>query len=74
MLTQPLAQPPRRFVEHIERYNHVFDKFAEEGIAVFAYDGRGASECVVLAWMNLLREWAKLVIGRKEVAERKAGQ
>ncbi|KAL8287140.1 hypothetical protein RQP46_003592 [Phenoliferia psychrophenolica] len=29
------------FVEHIERYNHVFDKFAEEGIAVFAYDQRG---------------------------------
>ncbi|KAK4706149.1 acylglycerol lipase, partial [Phenoliferia sp. Uapishka_3] len=29
------------FAEHIDRYNHVFDKFAEEGIAVFSFDGRG---------------------------------
>lgn len=30
-----------RFVEHIERYDHVFPKFTEQGIAVFAFDQRG---------------------------------
>jgi len=29
------------FIEHIRRYDHVFPKFAEQGIAVFAYDQRG---------------------------------
>lgn len=29
------------FVEHIERYNHAFEKFASEGLAVFAFDQRG---------------------------------
>ncbi|GAA6064367.1 hypothetical protein JCM10212_004100 [Sporobolomyces blumeae] len=29
------------FVEHIQRYDHVFPKYAEAGIAVFAYDQRG---------------------------------
>lgn len=32
---------PLRFIEHIVRYDHVFNKFAEEGIAVFAFDQRG---------------------------------
>ncbi|GAA5930885.1 hypothetical protein JCM10213_003935 [Rhodosporidiobolus nylandii] len=29
------------FVEHIQRYEHCFPRFAEKGIAVFAYDQRG---------------------------------
>ncbi|TNY20527.1 Alpha/Beta hydrolase protein [Rhodotorula diobovata] len=29
------------FIERIERYDHVFPKYAEQGIAVFAYDQRG---------------------------------
>ncbi|BGP41667.1 hypothetical protein JCM10449v2_005658 [Rhodotorula kratochvilovae] len=29
------------FIEHIERYDHVFPRYAESGIAVFAYDQRG---------------------------------
>ncbi|KAI5480651.1 hypothetical protein MNV49_007578 [Pseudohyphozyma bogoriensis] len=29
------------FIEHIERYDHVFPKFAEQGIQVFAFDQRG---------------------------------
>lgn len=32
-----------RFIERIERYDHVFPKYAEQGIAVFAYDQRGES-------------------------------
>lgn len=34
----------RRFVEHIERYNHVFEAYAAQGISVFAYDQRGFGE------------------------------
>lgn len=29
------------FVEHIERYNHVFNEFAKQGLDVFAWDQRG---------------------------------
>ncbi|GAA5822343.1 hypothetical protein JCM11251_006308 [Rhodosporidiobolus azoricus] len=29
------------FIEHIERYDHAFPRFAEKGICVFAYDQRG---------------------------------
>jgi len=29
------------FVEHVDRYDHVFEKFAEEGIFVFGFDQRG---------------------------------
>ncbi|GAA6038080.1 hypothetical protein JCM8097_007536 [Rhodosporidiobolus ruineniae] len=29
------------FVEHIERYDHAFPRFADQGISVFAYDQRG---------------------------------
>ncbi|GAA5838929.1 hypothetical protein JCM9279_003903 [Rhodotorula babjevae] len=29
------------FIERVERYDHVFPKYAEQGIAVFAYDQRG---------------------------------
>ncbi|GAA5978380.1 hypothetical protein JCM11641_004672 [Rhodosporidiobolus odoratus] len=29
------------FVEHIQRYDHCFPRFADKGIAVFAYDQRG---------------------------------
>ncbi|GAA6016391.1 hypothetical protein JCM10207_003847 [Rhodosporidiobolus poonsookiae] len=29
------------FIEHIERYDHAFPRFAQAGIAVFAYDQRG---------------------------------
>ncbi|GAA6054653.1 hypothetical protein JCM3770_002924 [Rhodotorula araucariae] len=42
------AGPPRAallfvhgFIEHIERYDHVFPVYAQHGIAVFAYDQRG---------------------------------
>ncbi|CDR44683.1 RHTO0S09e07646g1_1 [Rhodotorula toruloides] len=29
------------FIEHVERYNHVFASFADKGIATFAFDQRG---------------------------------
>lgn len=32
------------FVEHVVRYDHVFASFADQGIAVFAYDQRGEFE------------------------------
>ena len=29
------------FIERVERYDHVFPKYAEQGIAVFGFDQRG---------------------------------
>ncbi|KAG8699909.1 hypothetical protein FRC08_005043 [Ceratobasidium sp. 394] len=29
------------FIEHVGRYEHVFPRYAEKGIVVFTYDGRG---------------------------------
>ncbi|GAA5898231.1 hypothetical protein JCM6882_000108 [Rhodosporidiobolus microsporus] len=29
------------FIEHVERYDHAFPRFADKGISVFAYDQRG---------------------------------
>ncbi|GAA5856122.1 hypothetical protein JCM8547_002990 [Rhodosporidiobolus lusitaniae] len=46
--TPPAGTPVRAqllfvhgFVEHIERYDHAFPRFADKGICVFAYDQRG---------------------------------
>ncbi|SGY25833.1 BQ5605_C018g08672 [Microbotryum silenes-dioicae] len=36
-----------RFVEHLRRYDHVFDRFAQQGLAVFAYDQRGFGQTAV---------------------------
>ncbi|SCZ88415.1 BZ3500_MvSof-1268-A1-R1_Chr10-2g02950 [Microbotryum saponariae] len=35
------------FVEHLRRYDHVFDRFAQQGLAVFAYDQRGFGQTAV---------------------------
>lgn len=57
-----------RFIEHVERYNHVFDKFAEEGIAVFSYDGRGAFPRATLHSRG--RTWGR----RGETGDREMGK
>ncbi|SCV73720.1 BQ2448_6150 [Microbotryum intermedium] len=35
------------FVEHVRRYDHVFDRFAQQGLAVFGYDQRGFGQTAV---------------------------
>ena len=44
-LAPGLTPYPRatRFIERVERYDHVFPKYAENGIAVFGFDQRGKS-------------------------------
>ncbi|KAK4051672.1 hypothetical protein OIO90_004622 [Microbotryomycetes sp. JL221] len=53
------------FNEHIGRYDHVFDKYAEEGLAVFAFDQRGFGKTGqkthgVTSWQHQLEDisWA----------------
>ncbi|KAK4051048.1 hypothetical protein OIV83_003177 [Microbotryomycetes sp. JL201] len=53
------------FNEHIGRYDHVFDKYASEGLAVFAFDQRGFGKTGeashgVTSWQNQLEDmsWA----------------
>ncbi|KAM0751006.1 acylglycerol lipase [Meredithblackwellia eburnea MCA 4105] len=47
------------FIEHIERYNHVFNKFAEEGIAVFGFDGRGFGQTATKSKTPGRTSWAQ---------------
>ncbi|ORY83476.1 Alpha/Beta hydrolase protein [Leucosporidium creatinivorum] len=46
------------FVEHIKRYDHVFPKFSEEGIAVFAWDQRGFGQTSAWTKSQGVTSWA----------------
>ena len=41
-----------RFIERVERYDHVFPKYAENGIAVFGFDQRGKSLSTLGAFLS----------------------